>query len=240
VKFIPWYKLFFKRAFVGPAQLALQEVSGRVLDVGCGDGIITRTLKKSSPHLRFFGIDINKNQIAKAISENSDIRYTVASGEKLPFAKDHFSAVVCFEVLEHVDRIDKVVHEIGRVLKKGGVFYLTTPLEGDTSNLYGLLNKFAHYDTHKGLFGHINKNTLEGISATLMTNRFKIVKQTFCSHYANQLYMIVTHFVQSKTRKLDILIKPLDLMIAFVTGVESEVLRHFRGGLDVQITAVKQ
>ena len=73
-----------------------------------------------------------------------------------------------------------------------------------------------------------------------MTNRFKIVKQTFCSHYANQLYMIVTHFVQSKTRKLDILIKPLDLMMALVAGVESELLRHFRGGLDVQITAVKQ
>lgn len=234
------HRIFFKRTFLLPIERELSKVGGRVLDVGCGNGILTRTLYESAPQLEFWGIDKSKRQIAKAKSYAAHIHYKVANAEKLPFAANYFNAVVCFEVLEHVDSIAKVMGEVNRVLKKGGIFYLTTPLEGDTKNLYGMLNKFYGFDPHNKLFGHINKNTLGTLENILAANGFVIQKRTFCSHYVNQIYMLVTHYFQSKTRRLDRILGPFNIAMSLVSSVESLVLQKAPFGLDVQILAKKK
>jgi Methylase involved in ubiquinone/menaquinone biosynthesis len=51
----------------------------------------------------------------------------VADIARLPFCDESVDAVLCIQVLEHVPRPQEVLHEIRRVLKPGGVCYLTTP-----------------------------------------------------------------------------------------------------------------
>ncbi len=47
-------------------------------------------------------------------------------GETLPYADASFDAVVCVDVLEHVQDLDQVLAEVTRVLKPGGLFLYDT------------------------------------------------------------------------------------------------------------------
>jgi len=50
----------------------------------------------------------------------------VADAKKIPFDDNHFDIVISTDCYEHIDWPREVTHEIFRVLKPGGVFYLTT------------------------------------------------------------------------------------------------------------------
>ena len=54
------------------------------------------------------------------------IDYQTASGENLPFSSRTFDIALCCDVLEHVDDIERVIAEISRVLKTGGIFFYDT------------------------------------------------------------------------------------------------------------------
>ena len=55
-----------------------------------------------------------------------EIAYDVGAGETLPYADASFDAVVCVDVLEHVEDLQRVVDEVARVLRPGGVFLFDT------------------------------------------------------------------------------------------------------------------
>ena len=55
-----------------------------------------------------------------------DINYIKAAGENLPFDDNSFDLVCCCDVLEHVEDVAKVISEINRVLKPGGLFIYDT------------------------------------------------------------------------------------------------------------------
>lgn len=75
----------------------LGHLQGRVLDIGCGDGRLTRSLaRKTRPVV---GIDLNMDElkIAKQKSRNTKLNnsnYAIAQGESLPFAKNSFSQAI--------------------------------------------------------------------------------------------------------------------------------------------------
>ncbi len=54
------------------------------------------------------------------------IGYDVGVGEALPYGDADFDAVVCVDVLEHVADLQKVMAEIARVLRPGGLFLFDT------------------------------------------------------------------------------------------------------------------
>jgi 2-polyprenyl-6-hydroxyphenyl methylase/3-demethylubiquinone-9 3-methyltransferase len=54
------------------------------------------------------------------------IDYRQASGEDIPFDADSFDLVVCCDVLEHVDDLERTIREVARVLKPGGMFCYDT------------------------------------------------------------------------------------------------------------------
>ena len=61
-----------------------------------------------------------------AVDHSLDIKYLEGYGESLPLDNDCFDFVSCCDVLEHVDDLEKVICEISRVLKPGGVFFYDT------------------------------------------------------------------------------------------------------------------
>jgi SAM-dependent methyltransferase len=60
---------------------------------------------------------------------NDQGHYVVADGTRLPFKDDAVDRIVCSEVLEHVERDDLALEEIGRVLKPEGIAYVTVPCQ---------------------------------------------------------------------------------------------------------------
>ena len=92
----------------------------RVLDLGCGDGQISRMLHDHGAVVT--GVDPTWNQIRVAADRGGGPSYVRAAAHELPFADAAFDAVVACLVFEHIDAVDGAIAEVARVLAPGGRF----------------------------------------------------------------------------------------------------------------------
>lgn len=99
-----------------------------VLDVGCGGGLLSERF--AGLGCAVTGIDQSLPTLAAAREHARGaglaIDYRRGDAQALPFAAAQFDIVCCCDVLEHVDDVDRVVGEIARVMKPGGVFFFDT------------------------------------------------------------------------------------------------------------------
>lgn len=95
--------------------------TARVLEVGCGEGSNLWFVANARPTWRLFGVDISTDKVAFARRMQPRIGTATADALALPFADRTFDAVVCRDLLHHVnwDR-DGVVKEALRVVRPGG------------------------------------------------------------------------------------------------------------------------
>jgi 2-polyprenyl-6-hydroxyphenyl methylase / 3-demethylubiquinone-9 3-methyltransferase len=103
-------------------------VTRTVLDVGCGGGILAEEFARAG--FQVTGVDPAPESIKTArqhaAASGLDIAYETGSGERLPFAEASFDHVACCDVLEHVDDVARVIGEVARVLRPGGLFLYET------------------------------------------------------------------------------------------------------------------
>ncbi|HEY0756264.1 MAG TPA: bifunctional 2-polyprenyl-6-hydroxyphenol methylase/3-demethylubiquinol 3-O-methyltransferase UbiG [Ktedonobacteraceae bacterium] len=102
----------------------------RVLEVGCGGGLICEDLARRG--VTMVGLDPSELALQKARThaEQMDlagqITYNQGYAEALPYAENSFEIVVCLDVLEHVKDLAQTIQEIARILVPGGVFVFDT------------------------------------------------------------------------------------------------------------------
>ncbi|MFI5242102.1 MAG: class I SAM-dependent methyltransferase [Gemmatimonadales bacterium] len=87
---------------------------GRVLDVGCGDGLISRAIMDQRPDLEIEGVDV-------MLRPTTHIPATKFDGTTLPFADDSFDYVTIVDVLHHTSDPVIMLAESCRVARKGVV-----------------------------------------------------------------------------------------------------------------------
>ena len=115
----------------------------RILDLGCGMGGLTVALRRAGAD----AIGHEPNRAYGAICRLRAARYglplpfVAATGEGLPFAAASFDIVVCLDVLEHAESLERTLAEIARVLRPGGHAIVTAT------------NRFAFRDPHYHLRG---------------------------------------------------------------------------------------
>lgn len=97
----------------------------RVLDAGCGIGYGAAILAGAGTTVT--GIDASAEAVATARRECPAGRFVVGDVLRLPFRDGGFDAAVCLEVIEHVPDPALLVAELARVLRPGGVLFLSTP-----------------------------------------------------------------------------------------------------------------
>lgn len=101
----------------------------RVLDVGCGGGLLAEAMAALGAHVT--GIDLGEQAISVArlhLHESGQtVDYQVASAEAYAQQDpDPFDVVTCLEMLEHVPEPASVVAAIGRLVKPGGRVFFST------------------------------------------------------------------------------------------------------------------
>ena len=105
----------------------------KILEVGCGTG---RFLKLFDSSNELYGLDVSEEMLQIARQRNPGASLHVGSAELLPFDSGAFDVVYCFRVLQHIVNQEKVVHEIARVTKPGGMVILVTYNSWSPLNLY--------------------------------------------------------------------------------------------------------
>lgn len=110
--------------------LAMEELEGfaEVLDVGCGDGQISRALAAAGATV--LGVDPTAKHIEVARARGGGPSYQLGSAGQLPVEDASQDAVVACLVFEHIDDVDAAISEVARVLRPGGrfSFFLNHPL----------------------------------------------------------------------------------------------------------------
>ena len=128
----------------GVMELLAPRAGERILDLGCGDGVLTATLAE---HASVVGIDQSAEQIAVAVARGLDAR--VADAAKLPFA-DEFDAVFSNAVLHWLRVPDAVIDGVWRALKPGGRFVAEC---GGAGNVAHVLDALLAVLARRGIDG---------------------------------------------------------------------------------------
>lgn len=101
----------------------LPKLEGTLLDIGCGKMPYREYILDNSRVNKYVGLDI-ETAIAYDASVQPDVTW---NGDVMPFEDHSFDCAFGTEVLEHCPDPDKILKEVYRILKPGGVFFFTVP-----------------------------------------------------------------------------------------------------------------
>jgi len=178
------------------------ELKPNVLDIGCGWGNFLEVLKKNN--IPYLGIDSSKEAIKTCIKKGLNCQ--TASISHLIKNRQKYSAITCFQVLEHLKNPMDFLISIKKLLKTNGVLILTTP--NNNSPLRNILKqKWPVYNTDSH-FVFYNKNTLK---KTFALAGFKKIKVQLDSVRFMSLTYIISRTFLREFKFLNNISVPTDL-----------------------------
>ena len=93
----------------------------RVLDVGCGTGVLLEQLRRRHPGLELQGIDPSEGMLGVARDWcGTDVLVAHGRAERLPFPEDAFDVVFSVSALHYFEDPPQAIAEMRRVLRPGG------------------------------------------------------------------------------------------------------------------------
>jgi ubiquinone biosynthesis O-methyltransferase len=114
-------------------------VAGKdVLDIACGSGYGSKLLAKAGAS-SVRGVDVSADAVRYASEHyaNDRLTFEVGDAENLQgIADESFDVVVSFETIEHLNHVDRYLAEVRRVLKPGGIYFVSTPDRRLASSMY--------------------------------------------------------------------------------------------------------
>lgn len=187
-----------------------------VLDLGGGIGAIGSELDVSNFVINF-DLSVNDLKIGKNFNEHLEL--ICGSILDLPFKNDSFDVIICAHIIEEIKNIDlnkkntkindnvieypsvmNVFSEINRILKKGGMLYLTTP-----NNSYYQTTKFTYKELKHVLEYYFSKFCI------FLFNTYPKTSRKFRKLNMANIFPKIRSNVQSKQKILDSLIEPATL-----------------------------
>jgi len=127
-------------------QLASASRLRDVVDLGCGDGRVTKALTDGLGITALRAVEGYGPYRAAATARGIDA-IDADLEQRLPFADDTFDAVVSNQVIEHLADTDTFVAEIRRVLRSGGVAVIATENMASWHNIGALLLGFQPFSS---------------------------------------------------------------------------------------------
>jgi ubiquinone/menaquinone biosynthesis C-methylase UbiE len=94
-----------------------------ILDVACGTGRFFHLYKKRN----IYGIDISKDQLSEAGKKDKNAILKICDAEKICYPDNYFDVVITSQFIEHIPQYNRVIHEMVRVCKPGGILIIDFP-----------------------------------------------------------------------------------------------------------------
>jgi SAM-dependent methyltransferase len=167
-----------------------------ILDLGCGEGALARTLNQRLPELEVHACDVSLTQLEKARNLGGEVIYREC-GDSLPYEDHFFDAVFVMDVLEHVEDASAFLDEVSRILRPGGRLLLHCPCEGQPGTLHWLCWKLGIVPNLKReVAGHVQRFTLRGVVAQITEKGFACRRRRYCYHPFGQLFDLLAFWRQ--------------------------------------------
>lgn len=198
--------------------LRRQDLYGKtVVDLGCSFGWLERELVRDKAKL--IGIDSDKEAISfaqKILRRKAE--FIFGDALEMPLEKNIADIVVFFDVIEHLpqDSEKKSIREIHRVLKKGGLLFLTTPNDHFLINLLDPVWYFGHR--------HYEASYLKRL---LRTEGFKIIHHSIRGNFLNPIYAIWFYATKFFLRKKQPRNRFLEAISDYGYNIEGGIYEHF-------------
>jgi ubiquinone/menaquinone biosynthesis C-methylase UbiE len=131
-----------------------------LLDIACGTGFGSDILAGHTSGI-VIGGDIAEEAIAECNAnwKRANLKFAVLDGTRLPYNENYFDKIVSFETIEHTTKFKEMLEEFHRVLKPGGIAFISTPNFPVNSPTGKVLNP---YHTQEFTYAEL-KTLLEGI-----------------------------------------------------------------------------
>ncbi len=125
----PLLRFFHNQRVDVPITFVPNEDNLKILDAGCGEGHLLERLHKKNKNYKLYGVDITKIALNSAKKRIPQAKLSIQDLTKLKFKRNYFDIVLCGDVLEHVYEYKKVIKNLIRVTKKGGLIIISYPNE---------------------------------------------------------------------------------------------------------------
>ncbi|GEM_PF-6025508 len=165
----------------------------RILDIGCGDGVISRPLAVRFPQADVLGLDIDEANIGLAKKDAPQNTTFVCKTLWDLDPRETFDIVIASELLEHITEIERLMVLLSGHLRSGGLLLVTTP------NGYGAMEIFERtWKTARGLL--MTSRVLNPVRRALIAAR--ILGQNERERRLMELYPHVQAFTMRRLRRL--------------------------------------
>jgi len=148
----------------------------KVLDVGCGTGIILSLLSKNES-ISLSGVDLSENMLKIAKQKLDDrVELKIGDSEQLPWKNNTFDAIICTDSFHHYPEPEKVLGEMARVLKSSGHIIIGDPW------MMAPFRQVANFMLKYGNSGDYRIYSKAEISNLLLKSGFASVKWSRVNH----------------------------------------------------------
>jgi SAM-dependent methyltransferase len=168
--------------------------SGRVVEIGSGEGKVLRTLAQHRPGLELHGCDVRTPEV------RADGFTFHKMTNAIPLPDGSMEAVLFVDVLEHVADPGRLLAEAARVLAPGGHLVACVPIEGEPYSMYSLYRRILGDDTYVLTKEHVSAFTHRGLRA-LVGEQFDVAETRYAYHSLGH-FMDATFFAAAKMRWL--------------------------------------
>ncbi len=185
-----WKRAYVKRIFhdMPPKK------NGKFLDIGTGSGFMV--IEAAKRGMNAVGLDISPEgvelcktyaRVALSPKDQKNVKFVVGDAENMKLPANSFDRVCSIALLEHLVHDKKVVADIGRLTKKGGIISICVPNTYErTAFFLKILNK--RNDKH---VGHLRHYKAEDLIAEFRKNSFELIDLTYHGHTCMMVNWII-------------------------------------------------
>ncbi len=164
-----------------------------ILDMPCGRGFYLNMFRHVSD-CQLHGAELDQEVILKAkrnVGHLEGVTLTNANIYQLPYPDNTFDAVICSEILEHIEDDVAGLNEVYRVLKPNGIVAITVPhanypfwWDPINKTLETVLNRHIQHGVFAGIWAnHVRLYTPEQLNSAVYEAGFIIEDERSFTHY---------------------------------------------------------
>lgn len=120
-----WFQA--RNRLIAWAALRFAPGATRVLEVGCGSGIVMSSLQAAFPVARLIGSEAHIEGLRMAQQRLQGVELVQMDARTIPYA-DELDIVGAFDVIEHIDEDQRVLEQLHKALRPGGILLATVPM----------------------------------------------------------------------------------------------------------------